>query len=337
MKMKRNANPLVSDDSVSAILQIATAYQKSKVLLTATELNIFTIINNDEKTSEEVAKEINADHKSLDRLLNALCALNLLEKDSDRFSNTKGTSRFLVEGRPEFLGDLMHISNLWDSWEMLAPAVKKGEPPEYKSIDEKDDDWVKSFVDSMHWHATLQAPDIVNMIDLDDCNKMLDLGCGSALYAMNFARKKPSMDIYAFDYPNVIKQTRTHLERNELQDKVQTIEGNFFIDDIGNNYDLIFISSIIQMYSIWDNIKLMQKCYDSLNSNGKVVIQDQIIDDDRTAPLNAALLSINMLVNTKGGDAYTKTDVWIMLKEAWFSKVEEINTPFGTKLIIGTK
>lgn len=335
--MKRKTNPLYSDDTVQTILEIASAYQKSKALLTACELDIFTVIGNDSKSSKEIAIQTDSDETAIDRLMNALVCMNLLVKNGNKFSNTKGARRFLVKGQPEFLGSMHHISHLWDVWGTLTQSVKLGTAAIYKDILEKDENWVRHYVDSMHWRAQMQAPDIVNMIDLSKVERILDLGCGSGIYTMEFVNAKPTIDATLFDLPPVVNQAKRIMEREGFTGAYKTIEGDFFKDDIGEGYDLVFVSEILPMFALFDNIKLLRKVYDSLNPGGRIIIQDIIVNDNRTEPIEGTILALNMLVNTRDGDAYNYTDFWIALKESFFKNVNRIDTEFGYSLIIGYK
>lgn len=334
---RRRLNPLHSDDSLHGILEIASAYQKSKILLTACELDIFTAIGDEAKTSLEVAEEIEANEKSTERLMNALAAVSLLNKKGRKFENSKGARNYLVAGKDEYIGNMIHLSHLWQRWETLTESVLLGSALTYKSINEKRDEWIESFVESMHWSAQLRAPDIVQYLDLSQVDSVLDLGCGSGLYAMELKKLKPQMEVTMFDYPRVLNCARKQLEEHGLQNKINVIEGDFLNDDIGKGYDLVFVSEVVNEYSLWENVKLFDKIFDALNFGGKIAIQETVLNDNRISPEKAALLSINLLVNTKSGDALTESDIWIMLKQAWFSSIERIETEFGTSLFIAKR
>ncbi len=333
----KKVNPLISDGSVTTILEIARAFQKSKTLLTACELDLFSILGDEPKTSKEVAYDLSADEKAVDRLMNALSCMQLLEKVGNKFSNTKGTRRFLVKGSPEYLGTMMHLTHLWDSWGTLTEVVKKGVSLHSQSVNDKDEEWVSSFVKSSHRRSLMQAPDIVRMIDLNGVNKILDLGCGSGLYTMEFLKAKPAIKAVGFDYPKVIQLTKEHLHEAKMENTIETIAGDALTDDIGSGYDLVFISFLMHNYSLWDNVKLLQKVYDSMNRGGQIVIQEHIVEDNRTNPEDAVMLSLNMLINTSGGDCFTETDLWIMMKEAWFKDYKLVHTEFGTCLLSARK
>ena len=75
------------------IFELIKGFQKSRILLSAFELDIFSKIGDMEKDSAEIAKEIEGDPRATDRLLNALCSLNLLSKKQGKFSNTQLASK----------------------------------------------------------------------------------------------------------------------------------------------------------------------------------------------------------------------------------------------------
>ncbi len=81
----------------------------------------------------------------------------------------------------------------------------------------------------------------------------------------------------------------------------------------------------------------MQKCAAALNPQGQVVVQDFIMDDERTSPAFGALFALNMLVGTETGDTYTEAEVKTWMEEAGLSDIARRETDFGTTLIIGKK
>jgi 2-polyprenyl-3-methyl-5-hydroxy-6-metoxy-1,4-benzoquinol methylase len=334
---KIKANPLISDDSVQAIFGIAKAYQQSKVLLTALELDLFTALADTEKTCEELASDIDAKPEALEKLLNALCALNLMEKNISTYQNTKGTARFLVRGKDEYLGSLNHIANLWDTWGNLTEVVKTGKSAKFKSLDEKDADWIKDYVDSLHSQSGIKAPDVISLIDLKGVKRVLDIGCGSAIYSVAFVKAKPDVKAVAFDHPNIIRETQKYIEYENLNSRIEAIGGDVLSDDFGEGFDLVFISDMISQYSLFENIDIFRRAHAALNPSGRLIVQDYIINDDKLGPFKAVMENINMLVNTPKGSIFTSTDLWIMMKEAGFPDVKRIDTPFATDLMVATK
>lgn len=335
--MKTIPAPAQKSIRTTAIHDIALGFQKSRILFTACELDIFTIIGNQWVTAAEISEILGADDRSMERLCNALVSLEILRKEGSAFSNTVESLLHLVKGSPDYLTNMIHLASLWEPWSNLTEVVRRGEPVNFETLNEKSEEWIESFIYSSNWKLGQSAAEIVRIVGASAAKKILDLGAGSGAYAIEFARQNPHSQVACFDLPKVIPYTLANVANAGFEGRVTAIAGDFMKDDIGGDYDLIFVSNVVSLFSIWENITLMQKLFDALKRGGRIVINDVIIEDNRSEPLESALWSINMMVNTQSGDAYTETDLWIALKEAWFHDLHRLNTNYNTSLIIGTK
>ena len=331
-------NPMWKIDSnFNQIIDIAYSFQKSKVFFTAIELDVFSIIADGSMSAVDIAERIGCKPNYTERLLNALCSMGLLKKEERLFSNSDAAKKHLVEGSSEYIGSLMHINNLWDAWTDLSYCLKHGAPKSFRTIDEKDDKWVQDYLISLKWKAYHEAPDVVSMMSLRGAKNIIDLGAGSCSYLVEILKQYPTIQAYAFDFPKVIANMQNCEQNAAYFKQITMLSGDLMKDDFGSGYDAVLMSYLLNEYSIWDNIALMQKVYDSLNKGGTVYIHQQIISDDKTYPLNATMESINMLVNTPNGDAMTETDLWIILKESNFQEIKFRQTEFGTCVVTAKK
>lgn len=323
--------------SADDIRETANLFRESRTLLTAFELKIFTLLDKHMLPSEDIAKKINADARATDRLMNALCAMGLLKKVHGKFYNSETASKYLVEGKSDFMGNLYHTNHLWENWSYLTDSVIKGN----RAITDKDksdkDNWVEAFIGAMHYRGVSQGKIVAMMIDLSNVKKMLDVGGGSAAFSVEFVKKNPLINAVVLDLPHIIPVTKKYVEEAGLTDSFSFIEGNYLTTDFGKNYDLIFLSAIIHINSYEQNKYLVQKCADALTESGTIVISDFIMDEDRTKPYHGALFALNMLVGTANGDTYTEKEIRDWFGSAGLSKVERKNTSFGADLMIATK
>jgi len=323
--------------SPDQIMELAFSFQRSRVFLTGYELGIFSALGDGEKTSEELSSTVGTEARATDRLLNALCAMGLLGKREGQFLNTPLTSRFLVKGKPEYMGGLMHIVHLWDTWNTLTKAVCQGRSVVAEHVNERGEKWLHAFIAAMHERARRNAPNVVSLLDLSNVSRVLDVGGGSGAYSMAFVRDREGITATVFDLPNVIPLTRKYIDQEQLSAKVKTAIGDYHTSELGREFDLVFLSAIIHSNSYDENRNLIRKASKALNPRGQVVIQDFIMDEDRTAPAFGTLFSLNMLVGTETGDTYTESEVRGWMGDAGLSHVERKDTEFGTTLIIGKK
>lgn len=329
----RQPRPLAPDE----LRQKIVAFQHSRVILTGFELGVFTVLGDGGKTSAQVASEIGADPRATDRLLNALCAIGICEKTKDVFSNGAAAASLLVKGKPEFMAELFHTNNLWDTWNTMTEAVRKGGPARSRPINDRGEAWLKNFIGAMHARAYRNAPEVIRLLDLSNVSRVIDVGGGSGAYAMAFVRAQSDIRVTVFDLPNVAPLTRDYVKKEGLSDRIDTVIGDYLRDDLGNGFDVGFLSAIVHSNSVDENKKLIKKVFLALKPKGQIVVQEFIVDENRTSPPMAAIFALNMLVSTDAGDTFTESEVRSWLEEAGFGDVARKDTPFGTTLIVGRK
>jgi len=325
--------------TAESIREYINHYQKSRVLLTTFELDIFSILDKSPKTSDEVAKKIKAEPRATDRLMNAACALDFLEKKNGKFQNTKESSIYFVKGKPEYMSGLMHTVGQWQTWSTLTQCVKNGTSvyKRPKTINNRNESWLEAFIGAMHYRASRQAKEIVSKINLKDVNKVLDVGGGSGAFAMAFVKAKKNISATVFDLPNVTPITQKYIRQDKMTRNVNTVSGDYNTSPFPKGYDLVFLSAIVHINSNEGNVKLIKKCASSLNPGGQIVIQDQVMNDDRTKPIGGALFALNMLVGTEEGDTYTEKEIREWFKKTGITYEKRIDTFMGNSLIIGRK
>lgn len=328
------SRPYLSPDD---LMEIATAFQKSRVLLTAFELDLFSALGNKRLDSAEVARMIGADAHATERLMNALCAMKLLHKDEGLFSVSTPAQKFLVKGQPGYMAGLAHTANLWNTWGTLTDAVRAGTAVEKASVAEHTDAWREAFIAAMHYRAMWHAPSVVSLLDTSEVKRLLDLGGGSGAYSMAFTRVREQISAFVFDLPQVIPLTKKYLREEGFEGKIETTAGDYLTDELGSDYDLIFLSAVIHSNAPEENKALIKKCAKSLAHGGQIIIQDFIMNEDRTSPAFGAFFALNMLVATPHGDTYTAADVRAWMKEAHITFAERKDTEIGTTLLIGRK
>lgn len=310
-------------------------FRTSRIILTGLELELFTALGKESKTSAEVAGIISADTRATDRLMNTLCNMDLLEKKNGQYSNTDFSSQYLVKGKPDYISNLLHSVNLWDSWSGLTEVVRKGKPPARPNEGRKN--WLVNFIEAMHYRASKQAPGDISLIDLSGVRNVLDLGGGSGAYAMEFVKSVKEINATVFDLPDVIPLTEKYLKAAGLVERIKTIKGNYLSDGIGSGYDAVFLSAVIHSNSFDENKALIKKCADSLNKNGQVIIQDYVMDEDRISPPMGAMFAINMLVNTQSGDTFTQSEIYSWLKSAGLKEINRKETSHGAAQVAARK
>jgi predicted O-methyltransferase YrrM len=262
-------------------------------------------------------------------LLNALAALRLLDKREGVFYNSPEAARYFAAGSPDNARPaLLHTAHLWQTWSILTASVRPGA--------ETAGNWTEAFIAAMHRNASERAPLVVRAVGAQNVHRMLDVGGGSGAYSIAFAQTNPALRADILDLATVQPITNRHIQEAGVADRVHVRAGDLRSDRLGEGYDLVFLSAICHMLDEAENLDLLRRCREALASGGRVVIQDFILEPDKTAPRFAALFALNMLVGTPGGSAYSEPEYAAWLAEAGFQQVHHVRLPGPTGLMIAS-
>ncbi len=316
--------------------EILRGFMSSRALLTALELDVFTAVGAG-ATAAQAAAKIGSDARATEMLLNVLVALKLLAKSGDVFRNTALTARFLsADSRDNARPGLMHNVHLWDSWSTLTECVRRGTAVAHSPSASRDEESTRAFIAAMDRNARERTTQVVGAVG-NGIERMLDLGGGSAAYSIAFAQAHPQLRVDLLDQSSVLPLTQDYIRRAGLEARIRTRAGDLRTDAFPEGYDLVLLSAIAHSFSPEENRDLLGRIYRSLAPKGRLVVQDFILEADKTSPTFAALFSLNMLVNTEGGASYSEPEYEGWLREAGFREIRRVRLPGPANLMIATK
>jgi hypothetical protein len=315
--------------NADAILAQTRGFMKSRVILTAAELDFFTRLDEKPCSAEKLARDLGVDTRAATRLLDCLVTLELLRKDGGVYTLTEDGTFYSARHPESVLPMALHMNSLWGTWSDLTETVRKGGHPERKSGVIFTEDDLKAFIGAMHVVGREMSKTIAEACDLGRFKQLLDIGGASGTYTIAFLRENPAMTAVIFDTANVIPMAKERLTDEGILDRVDLVPGDFYVDELPTGCDLALLSAIIHQNSPEENLALYKKIFAALDAGGTVIIRDHIMDDSRANPPSGAMFAINMLVNTRGGDTYTFREIKDELQQAGFTDVRQVRQGMG--------
>ena len=337
MKPPSDSGPAAPGWLPEDFLQSLRAFQESRALLTSIELDVYTAVGSG-ATAVEAAARMGAGPRATEMLLNALVALGTLTKAEGVFRNGPLAERFLAAGcAVDARAALMHTVHLWDRWSTLTECVRRGASVTYQEHEDREPKWTEAFIAAMHANALQRAPQVAQAVGLEGVRRLLDVGGGSGAYSIAFAQTRPELEAEVLDLPRVVRIAEGHIARAGLSERVKTRVGDLRKDPFGEGWDLILVSAICHMLSPEENRDLLRHCHTALAPGGRVVIQDFILTPDKTAPRQAALFSLNMLVGTQQGASYSEPEYAAWLADTGFAEIRHLALPGPSSLMVGRR
>jgi SAM-dependent methyltransferase len=305
-----------------AVLEDVRGFLKGRVILTAAELDLFTRLDKEQASADNLSRGLECDRRCLTRLLDCLVALQLLSKQDGIYQNTERGALLSSEHPATELPMVLHLSGLWESWGGLTETVRTGTNPKRKPVTERGNDSLKAFIGAMHVVGRGLSQKIADSYNLAPFRRLLDIGGATGTYTIAFLEKNPEMTAVLFDLPDVISWAEERLGAEGLLERVECVAGDFYKDELPKGCDLVLLSAIIHQNSPEENLALFQKIHRAVVPGSTLLIRDHVMEPARTHPPQGTLFAINMLVNTKGGDTYTFAEIEETLERAGFGEVK---------------
>lgn len=316
------------------------AYQQTRAMEAAVQLDLFTAIGEDTLDAEETAKRIAASERGTRVLCDFLSIHGFLKKEDGRYSLTLDAATFLNRNSPAYLGGTLGFllsPALEKSFDNLAEVVRRGGTlMEGEGTVEPDHPiWVE-FARNMAplmRHPAQFMSDLIELPQNGSC-RILDIAAGHGLFGIAFAKKYPLAEVVAVDWANVLRVATENASLAGVAARHQRLEGDAFTTEWGNNYQLILATNFFHHFDLETCQKLMAKMYRSLNPGGRVLTLEFVPNPDRVTPEATAAFSMTMLGTTRSGDAYTFAEYQKAFAEAGFSKSELFPIPDSNQQVI---
>jgi hypothetical protein len=334
----------------SHIMNVGLGFWASKTLLTAVKLELFTRLAVRPLTAKEIKFEICLNERGLYDFLDALVALNFLQKKGNKstavYSNTVETDLFLDKNKLSYVGGILEMANnrLYGFWNYLEEGLRTGTPQNETRTGRttlfeevySDVDKTREFVNAMSGIQTGNFITLATKFDFSGYRTLCDIGGAGALLSAHVVSHNPHMSCISFDLPAVAPVAAENISKMGLAEDVKIHSGDFFNDPFPLS-DVITMGNILHDWGTKDKKMLIRKAYDALPKGGSLVVIESIIDDERRENVFGLLMSLNMLIETAEGYDFTASDFDIWTKEAGFSRTYRIPLTGPSSAVVAVK
>jgi precorrin-6B methylase 2 len=304
---------------------LMAAYQPACVLGAAVELDVFSVLSGEALTAKSVARCLKSDERGMIMLLDALAALELLEKRGERYRVPRSLAPLLDEASPgSILPMLRHQVNCLRGWSQLAWAVRRGAPVERRPSIRGAKADRDAFLLAMDNVSAPVAPSLVRKLGPPRFAHLLDVGGASGTWTVAFLKAVPGARATIFDLPDAIPHARRRMRQEGLSGRVRFVAGDFYEDDLPHGADYAWVSAIVHQNSRAQNRELFAKVHAALVPGGRIGIRDIVMAPSKTAPRGGALFAINMLVHTPLGGTFTLKELDDDLRRAGFGRAKQL-------------
>lgn len=339
------------------ILDLVDGFIKSKVLMSAYRLDVFTLLAKERLTEQEAIAKLGLPARSGSVLLNACLALGLLELADDRLRVPDDLAPYLIRGPDlpfrmstyliEYYDSL--YADLVDLAEIVRTdgAASRFDLRDYFKQDVSEIDPAAAADYSAYMDATMAkiVAVVLEMYSFAPHRYLLDLCGGTGMFCESVLRATPGLRAGVIDVPAVADVGRRRLARSDLSHRIDVFGGDVFSCEFPPDVDVM---TMCRSAHDWDDDRvaaLFRRAFSALAPGGKFLVIERMIPDQFTPRAAALYLRAVYFLSKSRTACYRSADQYHRaLREAGFARVDTLDPPRdpyqffqGLRVVVATK
>jgi SAM-dependent methyltransferase len=321
----RDLNP-----AIAKVQQLFWGFAPPCLIGTAVKLGLFAQLKT-HVSPQELAGQLGLSLRGVQRLLNALHALGILER-REEFCLAPEYRVLFDPDSLLYLGDFfVHAMALQENWSNLPEVVRRGGPlPREK--DPKFFATLAKGLFAINWFLALELAERLSPAE----GRVLDVAGGSGVWSAALLQKNPSLRGTVMDLPPVIEHaTVPILKKIGLANRYSLLPGDLFETPWPTNHSMVLLAHIFHSFGQEQITATLQKARESLAPDGRLVIVDFFTDHTHLFPY---LFSLNMLIATPEGNVYSEEEYRRWLRACGFEPHTTIrlSSPWPSGALVAT-
>jgi hypothetical protein len=294
-------------------------------------------------TRVQVAERLALGARAAEVLLGALTAIGLLVQHNGRFVLTEAARTYLLPASPYYIGGWLALARALppQTPQGLLKALRNDRPVIYGADDmwerhEADPAQARAFAAFHHPISLAVAVSTTQRVDFAGVSRLLDVGGGSGAWCIALAQAFPRLRCTILDLSVVCALAEEYVAQHGLSGRIDTAAADMFVDPWPTGYDAVLLSNVLHDWDRPRCLHLLRRAAEALPQGGRVYINEQLLNDTKDGPVGAALMSVVMLLWTRGKQ-YTAAELEDLLTEAGFADPVVTPTTGDWSLVRGTK
>jgi len=269
IEQKIMESPRAPRGSFDTLLPVVQA----RAIMSGVSLGIFESLRNGGRTAAETASALNLDTSTVELILRMLAGAGYVTRNAGRYALTDLSRSTLLEESPARVRDFVAMNHLWWDWlGRMDDVTRTGRGFDIHENLGDASDWA-IYQAAMLEMARVNAPMVAPLVPVKPgARRLLDIAGSHGLYGALICRANPPMRSEVFDLPQAVEQSRRLAQAEGFDDVVTHRTGNALTEDLGRDYDVVFLGNILHHFTPRQSMELLGRIRECLNLRGTVAI-----------------------------------------------------------------
>jgi hypothetical protein len=308
-------------------------------------LDLFTSLACEPSDIAGICARFGLQPRPADVLCTLLCAKGLLIRDQNGVLAPTATAReFLAAGSPfdarAYYAAMADKPGVAD----FLTVLRSGRPANWPGA-EGEADWhasmhteafAEAFTAAMDCRGRVLAPALAATVDCSKARRLLDVGGGSGVYSIALVERFPSLAGTLLEPAPVDSIARRTILSAGLSARVAVVDADMFAASWPVDHDMHLFSNVLHDWDEPECRSLLARSAAAISPDGRMLIHDMLLDDDKAGPPWAAEYSV-LLATITQGRLYSAAEIGGWLAEVGFEIVARAPTALGRSVLTAAR
>lgn len=322
------------------MLQMIGGKWVTAALSAAASLGIPARLKQHPKSVEALAQECRAHPEKLQRLLSALCSLNVLQSDPTNHYHLTTLGETLLPGELGELAEYAGRSFAWAPWAQLDASVQSDKSafqlhhgtPLYPYLSQNEED-ARHYDQGVDAFTQDEARALVEALQIYGNKTVLDLGGGQGSLLIEMLRTAPKLQGILFDLPEVVERAQQRPEFDAMRERV-AFTGGDFTQHIPVLADIILLKRVLHNWDDAGARRILENARVALrNADARIVVIEAVLLPENFPDLGR-LIDLEMMVMCDDGKERTKPALRRLLAQTGFRLEQSGSLPGGARWLL---
>jgi tRNA A58 N-methylase Trm61 len=319
-----------SDLDLDDFQRLLWGFASHRVITVAGRTGILRLLADRAVTANEAASALDLDPLATGKVLRVLSALGVADAEGDRYHAASKLAPHFTPGDHDVVPFLEHSHAMYERWgETLEPWLRGEDWP----VAERTPEEIARFGAAMRAMGAQIARRVAEALDLRGVARILDVGGGWGQFSKALCDVNPQVSAVVLDRPEVVEKGREELTGSGFEGRIEFVGGDYLETGYGSGFDLVLLANILHQESAARAEELVHRAAGALAPEGRVVVVDFAIDDERRNHLLGALFAINM---RSFGDTWTEPRIRDWMERAGLGTLSRTDLGPDRWILTGT-
>ena len=315
---------MTKDQSIlpRTIEALAVAPYSSFVLQAGLELDIFTPLGKGPLDATAVAKAAGTDPAKTSHLLQSLVAIGLMQFDGIRFSNSPEADRYLVQGKPDYIGMRHHAyRRRWESMLRVADTIRTGKSQRGIDYAAMSSELRESFYRGTFTECLAAGRELAARLDFSKHRRLVDIGGGSGGISVAMAEAWPHLSITIADLPSTVEVAERYIDEAGFKSRIELKPTDLVAGKLEETYDVAIMRGVIPVLTPDQIRTALKNVHQALEPGSPLYVVGWILDDARSTPLSYATFNLMFINDYENALIHTEAEHRAWLTESGFADI----------------